>query len=242
MIGHKIIHLDTVDSTNNYTAKLVRSGELQSGAVILTDEQFAGRGQRGNSWESEAGNNLLSSCYVEHDNLSVEHQFRLSQWVSLALCELLAHLRIEAKIKWPNDIYVGNRKIAGVLIENSIGSKGVNFSIIGVGLNVNQIDFSIPRATSVRQETGQHYLIDTILYSYINALNKFHDLLNHPDQLQQLYLERMYKRNEFQTFLIDGREVVGKIVTVTSLGRLVVALDDDQLMEYDIQEISFVFD
>ena len=67
-------------------------------------------------------------------------------------------------------------------------------------------------------------------------------MLNHPDQLQQLYLERMYKRNEFQTFLIDGREVVGKIVTVTSLGRLVVALDDDQLMEYDIQEISFVFD
>jgi len=242
MIGHKIIHLDTVDSTNNYTAKLVRTGQIQSGAVILTDEQVAGRGQRGNTWETDAGTNLISSCYIEHDNLSVDHQFRLSQWVSLAICKVLERMHVSAKIKWPNDIYVGDKKIAGILIENSLGSKGVNSSIIGVGLNVNQVEFNVNRATSIKLETGNHNLLDAILYAYINALNEFHVLLHQPEELKKRYLKNLYRNKERHAFLVADTQVLGKILTVQDNGRLVVEFDLGQIQDFDIQEISFVFD
>ena len=122
MIGQKLISLSVVDSTNNYTAKLHSRDEIDHGAVILAENQLNGRGQRGTEWQSEPGNNLTFSFLLTEINLSVLDQFRLNQLASIAIINTLDNYDIDAYIKWPNDIYVGREKIAGMLIENSIGS------------------------------------------------------------------------------------------------------------------------
>ena len=135
-IGKQIYHLDSVDSTNNFAAKLINDQICQNGAVILADEQTAGKGQMGNTWESERGSNLLCSIAWKPDNLSVNEQSKISWMVCLVLHKLLLRFGIEAEIKWPNDIYVGNQKIAGLLIENSIQQHVIKNSIIGIGIRV----------------------------------------------------------------------------------------------------------
>ncbi len=147
----RLIELSTVDSTNNYAK--AHAGELESPSMIVAVEQTAGRGQRGNSWESEPGANLTFSVFVRLTQLPARRQFALSEAVALAVADTLAAFGIEAKVKWPNDIYVGDRKICGILIEHSIMGAGLNYSIIGTGINVNQRKFisSAPNPISMWQ-------------------------------------------------------------------------------------------
>ena len=140
-IGQKIIRLDVVDSTNNYIANLIKQGSIDSGTVIMADEQFAGKGQRDAQWQSSAGENLTFSFFLDDVNLSVSRQFNLSQVVALSLYNFLNNLGLDATIKWPNDIYIKGRKIAGVLIENQLKGSLIKSAIVGVGLNVNQTEF-----------------------------------------------------------------------------------------------------
>ena len=133
-IGSKIIHLESVDSTNNYAANLVRQGNCDHGTVILADDQFLGKGQRGSEWIATKGDNLTTSIVLTPDNLSVEDQFYLTCLASLSVVDTLKEYHIEASIKWPNDIYVEHKKIAGILIENSFQGNSIKSSIIGIGL------------------------------------------------------------------------------------------------------------
>ncbi len=119
-IGQKIIHLESVDSTNNYVANLIQRKEITHGTVIMADEQFAGKGQRGAEWHVNPGKNLTFSFLLENINLSISQQFFLTQVVSVSLVNLLKKLKLTAQIKWPNDIYINRNKIAGVLIENQV--------------------------------------------------------------------------------------------------------------------------
>ena len=128
--GHRIIHLPSVDSTNNYTANLLREGKIGHGAVILADEQLAGRGQRGASWTSKAGENLLVTFLVTPDNLSVNDQEVLTQFITVSIADFLVKIGISASIKWPNDIYVDGKKLAGILIENALNGGNIATSII----------------------------------------------------------------------------------------------------------------
>jgi BirA family biotin operon repressor/biotin-[acetyl-CoA-carboxylase] ligase len=177
-IGSKIIRLESVDSTNNYTANLIKEGKIDHGTVILAVDQFGGRGQRDAEWLVKPGENLTLSIFLDRVNLSVENQFRISKWISLAVVDLLASRGIQAEIKWPNDIFVNGKKIAGMLIENSLGSSLVKSSIVGIGLNVNQTEFSGFEATSMKLELGDHSSLDELLFSLIGKINNKSSLLN----------------------------------------------------------------
>ncbi|HIP32513.1 MAG TPA: biotin--[acetyl-CoA-carboxylase] ligase, partial [Crocinitomicaceae bacterium] len=166
-IGNKIVRLASVDSTNNYIANLVKEREITSGTVVLADEQFLGKGQRGSEWTTNAGENLTFSFFLDNVNLSVENQFILTQLVSLSLIELLDKLNVKAKIKWPNDIYIDSTKVAGVLIENQLSFGQIKSSVIGIGLNVNQKKFDGFNATSLFLENEVHHSLMDILLSFI---------------------------------------------------------------------------
>jgi BirA family transcriptional regulator, biotin operon repressor / biotin---[acetyl-CoA-carboxylase] ligase len=239
-IGQKLIHLESVDSTNNYTANLLKAGGLSSGTVILADEQFAGKGQRGAEWLAEAGKNLTFSIYVEEVNLSVENQFDLSKMVALSLTTLLKKIGISAQIKWPNDIWVNGRKISGVLIENTISqSRGIS-SIIGIGLNVNQTEFGTLNATSVQREKGNFVPTRDVLFSYLESFNSLYDWFSiRPELLHQAYLEQLYQLNEMRTYRDESGTFEGKIIGVEKSGRLIV-LKNDIPQSYDLKEIAFL--
>lgn len=239
-IGQKIIRLDTVDSTNNYTANLVKEGKVVHGTVILADEQTAGRGQRGATWASKAGENLLLSLYVLPDNLSVENQVVLTHFTSLCVVEFLRKIGISAEVKWPNDIFVHGKKIAGILIENTLAGGKVSGSIIGLGLNVNQRIFEI-EATSIRNELNEYMAIENVLFSLIHVFNKNWSDFNEENRkhIKEKYLEVLYLKNQLALFEDKEGQFDGIIKGVSSEGFLIVERDTD-LKIYDLKEIKFI--
>jgi BirA family biotin operon repressor/biotin-[acetyl-CoA-carboxylase] ligase len=241
MIGQKIIHLDTVDSTNNYTANLQKEGKIQHGTVILADEQSAGRGQRGASWTSSAGENLLLSIYLAPDNLSVVDQPALTHFISLSLIDFLRKIGISGKIKWPNDIYVNDQKIAGILIENSIRSSRISETIIGVGLNVNQTVFDGVNATSIKRQSDQHYPINDVLFSWIQEMNIVWAELSkgNLEMLKSRYKQELYLLNEPAIYSDVTGEFEGIVRDVDDNGYLFLEKDTER-KKYDLKEIKLV--
>lgn len=236
-IGRKIIRLESVDSTNNYTANLIKRGEIESGSVILAVEQYSGRGQRGAEWLVKPGENLTCSIYLDDVNVSVENQFFLTKVISLAVLELLKKYSIDTRIKWPNDIYVNDQKIAGILIENSISGNKIKNSIIGVGLNINQIEFGTLQASSIRLETDKFVPVDEVLFALIASVNEV--LQWNESNVNEVYLERLYLINELSDFRIDGQIAKGTIKGVSENGKLQVELEESTRL-FDLKEIEFI--
>lgn len=237
-IGNKIIQLDSVDSTNNFVANMLKLNEIVHGTVILADEQYAGRGQRGAEWHSQAGLNLICSIFIEHDNLSVTNQPALTHWVSLSVVELLKKLNIDAQIKWPNDILVNDKKICGILIENQLNGGTIKSSILGVGLNVNQLVFGEFNATSIQQLTGEHQLIRELAFSLIQRLNELAELLERPIELKLKYTEKLWKINELVHFT-EGQTVKSGVIIGTSESGLLLIQSEGDIKSYDLKEIVF---
>jgi BirA family transcriptional regulator, biotin operon repressor / biotin---[acetyl-CoA-carboxylase] ligase len=239
-IGRKLIHLESVDSTNNYTANLIKSEGLTSGTVILADEQFSGRGQRGTEWLVEPGMNLTFSIYLELVNLSVENQFDLSKTVALSICHFMEKNGIDANVKWPNDIYVGGKKIAGVLIENSFAYSRPLRSIIGIGINVNQTEFGEMNATSMRAQTGNYHSVGDALFSFIESFNAFSDdLMNKSEELHSAYLAKLHQFGELKAYSDAEGEFEGEICGIEPSGKLIVRKNDSEV-SYDLKEIVFL--
>ncbi|XOV67298.1 MAG: biotin--[acetyl-CoA-carboxylase] ligase [Fluviicola sp.] len=248
-IGRSIIRLESVDSTNNYTANRARENDLRHGAVILAVEQTRGKGQLGAYWQSDAGANLTFSVFLNNVNLSVQRQFVLTKIVSLSLTDTLASFGIQAKIKWPNDIYVGDRKIAGVLIENVIQGKTITRTIVGIGLNVNQRDFGKLSATSISSEKEQHFALDDVLFSFISNFNARIKSMSQPS-LDQDYHNLLYWLDEKRQFEDSEGVFEGVIKGISELGMLVVESElrdtsagseqRPQPSQYHLKEIKFV--
>ncbi len=240
-IGQKIIHLESVDSTNNYVANLIQRSEISHGTVILADEQFAGKGQRGAEWHVNAGENLTFSFLLENVNLSVSQQFYLTQVVSLSLISLLKKLKLTAQIKWPNDIYVKGSKIAGVLIENQVSNGMVNKSIIGIGLNVNQQSFEGFNATSLTLELGQSFHLKEVLFSFIHSFNEHWMAFNNETKqvIKNEYLTHLLNYEKTAKYIDETGEFEGKITGVTEAGQLEL-LVGSEIKNYDIKGIQFI--
>lgn len=241
MIGQKIIFKDTVDSTNNYAANLLALGELAQGTVILSGEQTAGKGQRGATWLAEPFKNLIFTCYVVYDNLSVNQRESITHFVSISLVQLLQDKGINAVIKWPNDILVGNSKIAGILIENQFENTQCKSSIIGIGLNVNQSDFANFNATSILNQTKKSFSVEEIAFSLIEHLNQNLMLLNQHrlDTLKEMYLKHLWLLHQKSLFEDESGIFEGIIQGTTSFGQLLV-LKENEVKTYDLKEISFL--
>jgi BirA family biotin operon repressor/biotin-[acetyl-CoA-carboxylase] ligase len=240
-IGQKVIRLDTVDSTNNYTANLQKEGRIGHGTVILAEEQTSGRGQRGAVWESKPADNLLVSLFLVPANLSVQDQVALTHFASLSVVQVLRKFGISSQIKWPNDILVNGQKIAGILIENTISSGRVSSSITGIGLNVNQLHFGGLSALSIRNFTDHFVPIDDVLLSLISCMQDLWETLDSGDllSLKGAYLEHLYLKDVKALFSDESGEFSGIITGITSEGQLRIMREEGEKI-YGIKEVRLI--
>ena len=246
----KTIWLQTTDSTNSEAHRVL--ADIDKLSVIAAYSQTAGRGQRGNRWTSAPGENLTFSIILKpvEQNMgavNASDQFIIKEIITLALAGYLKSKGIESKIKWPNDIYCGNRKICGILIENSVRDGLLNSSVIGVGLNLNQTVFpsDVPNPTSMKLETGESYATEKeldILMEHFSGYVRMASSENGYDKLKMMYLERMYRRNELHRF-IDGRtgtEFQGIIRGISTNGCLTVEKEKSEPVQFAFKEISYI--
>jgi BirA family biotin operon repressor/biotin-[acetyl-CoA-carboxylase] ligase len=241
MLGSEIIHLNSVDSTNNYTAKLAKDGNICHGTVIMADEQTNGRGQRGTSWQSEAGKNLQFSIYVEHSCLLIGDQQALTHLISVALRNVLFKLGLVAKIKWPNDLLIVDEKIAGILIENQIKGDKITSSVVGVGFNVNQSYFEGFKATSLFLQTGSKLSLNEVLMSFVNELQKLWNVLEMQSyaELKALYYKHLFGYRQMMKFEDVEGVFIGIIEAVTEDGLLQMYRNGVH-KNYDLKQIKYL--
>jgi len=222
-IGQKKIVLPTVDSTNNFAANLIKETNVVEGTVILSEKQTNGRGQSGNSWHSAYGDNVTCSYILCPKFLKVDHQFYISIITSLAISSTLKSYGISPKIKWPNDILIGSRKVAGILIENTISGQTLNHSIVGIGLNVNQTSFELGlSATSMANVTGQIQVKEQVLSRLSENLEKYYLQLRTggEEALKEEYLSALigYREQLKYRDVSSGETFVGTIVDIGNTG------------------------
>lgn len=238
-----ITHLSTVTSTND----LARDAKYGEGDIVWADFQTAGRGQRGHTWESRAGENLTFSVVLEPTFLPAREQFLLSEAVALALVDMFAKRGVEARIKWTNDIYVGDRKIVGILIEHTYSGSCLSRTIVGVGINVNQREFSpdLPNPTSMFRETGREFDCAELLADFERALERRYGQLRggEAERLQRDYHQRMYRLGERHTYALpSGERFEATLRGVMPSGDLLLDHADGSRHSYLFKEVEFVID
>lgn len=214
------------------------------GDAIIAREQTAGRGQRGNRWSSNAGENLTFSLVWEPTFLEAKRQFLLSEAVALALADTLAEYDLRPKIKWTNDIYIGNKKICGILIEHDLGTDGcLARTIVGVGLNINQKVFEewVPNPTSMATVCGKSFDLNEVFQHLYDALeSRYNQLQTSPEELEKEYDALLYRKGEMHTYrLPSGKLFEGVILGVKSSGELLVE-SEGIVVPYLFKEIEFV--
>lgn len=238
-----IFYLQEINSTNTYIKELYFDRRLPEGFTVYTGFQTAGRGQKGNTWESEPQKNLLFSTILYPHKITPEKQFLISEVVSLSIKDVLSNYTSDITIKWPNDIYWNSQKIAGILIENAITDSTIDYSIIGVGLNLNQDVFlsDAPNPVSLSQITGQRYNLKTILTEIQDRLLYCYKAYN-DDDLHMLYNQSLFRKNECHWYSDGDKEFRGTIQDVKQDGRLIVALTNNTIRSFFFKEIKFLLD
>ncbi|SKB65650.1 BirA family transcriptional regulator, biotin operon repressor / biotin-[acetyl-CoA-carboxylase] ligase [Parapedobacter luteus] len=244
--GQNVITLQRTPSTNEFLKKeLSKSTPLAEGTVIMAVDQYAGRGQKDAIWHSEPGKNLTFSLLLTPTFLNPKHQFHLTVAISLAVAQWLeALLKTPVKIKWPNDIYIGDKKIGGILIENILAGKTWKSAIVGIGINVNQTVFPDPiskQVTSIKQILHNDSNIPKLLAELCNHIGHAYQALKKEsfDTLLATYRKRLYRFGETHPFLVDGVKVTGALAGVTEAGRLQIDFEG-HVVDFDIKEIAFV--
>jgi len=242
LFSKQYIKLDSVDSTNNYALSMKGTLLFKEGLVITSNYQTSGNGQRGNSWESSTGDNLLMSIVIE-PNISPKNQFLLSKCVALSVYDLFALYTDDVSVKWPNDILVGKQKISGILIQNIFKGNEITHSVIGIGLNVNQAKFKMysPKATSLKLLLNKTFDINIIQEELLKCLTeRIKQLRNGADQ-QKEYLSALFLNNKVAAFESEGQQFMGIIQGVSKSGKLQIKLEDAIVTEFDNQEVKFLF-
>ncbi len=237
-----IINIDECVSTNLYVRELRKTGKLTDRTAIVTKFQSMGRGQRQNSWNSEKGSNLLVSLYKNTD-IYAEDNFIITIITSLALSNAIKLQGVECKIKWPNDIYVKDNKIAGILIENSLFKNIISDTIIGIGLNVNQKSFpkELPNPISLYQVLDKKIDIDHILIDLIKEIDKLlEQAKDNFSALYHEYISRLYRLKSWNLYRTDGNTFNGKIHGVETDGRLILENGMGDLKHYLFGEINYM--
>lgn len=239
--GQQLVWLSTCASTNSEAQNLILQNRASEGCAVITDFQTAGRGQRGNQWVAAPAENLMLSVVWQPTFLAAPEQFRLSQAVALGVHDWAAALLgpdPKLKLKWPNDLYYGDQKLGGILIENSLSGPKIQYSIIGIGLNINQQALEMPTATSFTLLTGRAYDRAALAARLLECLERRYLQLRagQVGTLRRDYLRALYRYQEIHPFIIDGQTVSGQIVGVEEDGRLAVAIGNE-LRRFGLQEI-----
>lgn len=237
-----LIHLTETNSTNlDLYQRLQQRPTLPEGTVVYTDTQTAGRGQRGNSWESEPNRNLTFSILLKPKHIDVSRQFIISEIVSVGILNILERFAPGFSIKWPNDIYWNNKKIAGILIENDLMGHHIEHSIIGIGININQEYFlsSAPNPVSLKQITGKESVLSTLLSACLNRIGELYESDDY-SSVSQRYRDKLYRKEGFHWFRSEIQTFKARIIDVETSGRLVLESPDGNQERFAFKEISFV--
>ncbi len=236
---------DAVSSTNDVCMQAAADGRAE-GLVVAAHFQEHGRGQRGNAWESGSGLNLTFSVLLRPTFIRVEEQFLISKVVAVAICDWVAQYVKDKSvaIKWPNDIYVDDCKIAGVLIENSFNSSELSVSVVGIGVNVNQVDFSsdVPNPTSLRREVQREFNLQDTLQEFVLCLSNRYSQVSAGvvDAIHADYLGRLYRKNTYCLYRAGGEEFRAVIVGVKPTGELQLLTEQGQQRSFAFKEVAFV--
>ena len=237
-----MIKIEELSSTNDYASEIVHNGFVPDFMVVMTDFQTKGRGQRGNHWVSAAGQNLLFSIVVHPTEIPIKEQFIISQAVSLALCEVVSLYCESVCIKWPNDIYVGDKKIAGILIENSLNNKKIATSIIGIGLNVNQTEYDdVPNPTSLRAELGKELKRDEVLEQFLSRFRQLYaSISTDAEKIRSEYKARLFQFEKMSQYKDVTGTFSGQIIDVADDGQLLIVDTNGGLRRYYFKEVQYL--
>lgn len=246
-VGQNQYFLPRVESTNTYATGLLRNVNIPEGTIVYTDHQTQGRGQRGNSWIAEPASNITASIILNPLFLDLKKTFCISKIAALAvhdvLTENLTHGQFDIKIKWPNDILVNTRKIAGILIENQVQTGRLAHSVIGIGLNVNQTEFGDVPATSFKSLLGVNCDRKLVLSQLCKHLEKWYLRLKKGafTEIDQAYFQALYGYKQSLSFRDEAGLVFDAVLqNVTEEGLLVLVLDNHVVKHYDIKEITLL--
>ncbi|RAR50901.1 biotin--[acetyl-CoA-carboxylase] ligase [Flavobacterium lacus] len=240
-----IIKLSAIHSTNDYLKELMSKQVVDNFTIIVSDSQTNGKGQMGSVWQSDFGKNLTFSILVKDLIVDFKQLYTLNIVVSLAVISVLEQYKIPSiTVKWPNDIMSGNHKIGGILIENSFKSNGEVFSIVGIGLNVNQIKFeNLPNASSLQLKTGVNYDLGAMLQELCLSIKQFVIKIDlQSDLIWNLYHQKLFKIGIPMAFEnVKGEKFMGIIQHVSPNGLLNVLLENDSIVSFGIKEIKLLF-
>ena len=244
----EIRYFNTLESTNNY-CKLLDPKSVGEFTVICARQQTAGIGQQGSVWAAEPYKNLTFSLILKPTFLAAEEQYRLTMAIALAIAESIDEVfskfttHNSTSIKWPNDIYVGDKKICGTLITNQISGSNLSQSICGIGLNVNQTKFPdwVPNPTSLKLLTGENYQLDTILNTILTNIEKEYTQLKHNDNnIEVQYVNRLYRLNVEAGYIYQNQTIRATITGINRFGHLQLNTADGEHINCALKEIKFV--
>lgn len=239
--GSKIYEFDLLESTNEVMKDMIHEGLLEAGTVIRSNYQTKGRGQRGTSWDAEADSNLLFSVQLTPNQLRADQQFVINEFASLALWDVLYsclpdHL---VEVKWPNDLLVDGKKVAGMLVENSLKGSSIEWSILGIGINVNQLDFKqLPKAGSIALFSGKQVDREEIFQEVLKSFDRRWKQLESGENLRREYAAKLYGYKLEVPVVIEGKEGKLNVQGLDSYGRLEAKWEGETRV-FDLKEISF---
>ena len=241
-LGKNVVFVPECPSTNDLAATLLPLASTVEGTVVITNHQTAGRGQRGNTWHAEPGQNLTFSLILRPTFLPVKDQFYLTVVITLGIYDFFKAKTLElVQIKWPNDILANEKKICGILIENQVQNRVITSSIVGIGLNVRQDNFAVSSATSLKKITGNNYSLIDEFQLLISFIEVRYLLLRQSKQNELLknYLQVLYRINIKHSFKSQEAEFEGTILGVDSIGRLQVSTTTG-VRTFDLKEIQYL--
>ncbi|KUG06632.1 biotin--[acetyl-CoA-carboxylase] ligase [Solirubrum puertoriconensis] len=243
--GQQVIWLPECGSTNTEARELLGQNRATEGCTVITDRQTAGRGQRGNQWEAKPGENLTLSVIWRPTFLPATAQFQLNLAVALGVHDWATGLLgpdPALRLKWPNDLFYQDQKLGGILIENTLSGSQIQFSIVGIGLNINQTDFGVPTATSLGLLTGRAYTLAPLATRLLEHLERrYLQLRAGHHQLRTDYLGVLYRHDgDWYPFEAAGQPLQGRIADVNEAGQLVLELASGKTQQFGLQEIKHV--
>ena len=239
-----LVHISETNSTNNYLQTLCAQEKVEEFTTVVADFQTSGRGQRGNSWESEPYKNLLFSFVLFPEFLEARRQFLISQIISLAIKEELDTYTNDVSIKWPNDIYWKEKKICGILIENDLMGRNISRSIAGIGININQEEFHspAPNPVSLYQITGKQYDIFEVLKNIMLRIQSYYCQLKKNDTLSIVahYEKSLFRKEGMHRYKDTNGEFLARIVCVEPEGRLILEDEMQAKRRYMFKEVEYL--
>jgi len=241
-----IIRLPETESTNSHAIRLLAQSRPAEGSVIITDHQTKGKGLDTNSWESEKGKNLTFSLIL-YPEFTADRQFVFNKAVSLGICDFLqAELPAQkVTIKWPNDIYLGDKKACGILIQNSVIGNRFDYVVVGIGLNVNQTLFmsDAPNPISMKMITSKDYNLDILLEKLLDSVIMRYAQVKpeSSSKIENDYFKSLYRAMEWHKYLVKNDKITARITGTNEYGQLILETENGEVLVCDLKEVKFVF-